>query len=207
MLYDYLVENYESGEPIFLVDIQISGVSDGNLRYYFQKLVEEAKICRFDSGVYYLPSVNFLGEKKDLSADTVAQHKYIMRKGERVGYYSGFTLANRLGLSTQVPYTEEIVSNYAPAPVRKVEIKDRKYMLRRPVTTVTNENYPVLQFLDCLKDLESCAELPAETCGLILSHYAEKYRITKNKIDQFISLYPLKVYKAIYDTGVKYVSA
>lgn len=58
-----------------------------------------------------------------MTPDTVAVHKYIMRRGKRVGYYSGYTLANRMGLSTQIPFTQEINSNFAPALVRKTTIK------------------------------------------------------------------------------------
>ena len=79
-----------------------------------------------------------------MTPDTVAVHKYIMRRGKRVGYYSGYTLANRMGLSTQVPFTQEISSNFAPALVRKMTIKNRQYIIRRPVVEVTEENAPVL---------------------------------------------------------------
>ena len=75
--------------------------------------------------MYYLPQINIFGEKTVLSADTVALHKYVCRRGKRVGYYAGYTLANQMGLSTQVPFKQEIVSNYAPAQVREISIKDK----------------------------------------------------------------------------------
>ena len=33
MLFDYLVSNYEKGEPIFLTDIVIEGMTEENIRY------------------------------------------------------------------------------------------------------------------------------------------------------------------------------
>lgn len=207
MIYQYLKKHYELGEPIFASDIEISGMTEENLRYHLKKLTDEGIICRFEPGVYYFPKTDILGEKMMLSAETVAVHKYIKRKGKRVGYYSGYTLANRMGLSTQVPFTEEITSNYAPAIVRELTIKNRKYILRRPVVEITEENLPVLQFLDCLKDIDKCAEEDLEVCGKILTAYAEEHLITREKIDQLIVNYPMKIYKAIYETGVKYVSA
>lgn len=141
----------------------------------------------------------------ELSAETVAIHKYIMRKGKRIGYYSGYTLANRMGLSTQVPITEEITSNFAPAQVREITIKNRKYIVRRPVVEITEENAKVLQFLECLKDIEKCAEEELEICGQILTKYAIENAITKQDIDRFIAEYPIKIYKAIYETGVSYL--
>ena len=204
MLYGYLKENYEQGEPIFAGDISLPGLSDENLRYHLKKLTDNGILCRFESGIYYFPKTDIFGEKMALTADTVVLHKYVRRRGKRVGYYSGYTLANRMGLSTQVPLKEEITSNYAPAQVRELTIKSRKYILRRPVVEVTDENVAVLQFLDCLKDLEKCAEEEPEVCGRILTGYAREHALTKAVVDRFLANYPLKIYKAIYETGVDF---
>ncbi len=207
MLYNYLKEHYAVGEPIFSGDINIANMSEENLRYHLKRLTDTGMLYRFEPGIYYFPKTDLFEETVPLSADTVAMHKYILRNGKRVGYYSGHTLANRMGLSTQVPFVEEITSNYAPAPVRELSIKNRTFIIRRPAIEITDENAPTLQFLDCLKDIELCAEVPLDRCGRILTEYAKKYAITKQKVDQYISAYPMKIYKAIYETGVKYVSA
>lgn len=205
MLYQYLKENYILGEPIFANDIHILGMTEENIRYHFKKLTDDGILCRFEPGVYYFPKINIFGEKMQLSVDTVVIHKYVMRRGKRVGYYSGYTLANRMGLSTQVPFIEEITSNYAPAQVRELTIKDKKYIIRRPVVEINEENVKVLQFLDCLKDVDKCAEEELEICGRILTEYAMEHQITKRMIDRLIVYYPVKIYKAIYETGVEYV--
>lgn len=44
-------------------------------------------------------------------------------------------------------------------------------------------------------------------CGNVLTEYAKKHKITKEQIDRLLKYYPLKIYKAIYETGVEYVSA
>lgn len=207
MLYDYLIENYEEDEPIFLTDINIEGMTEENIRYHLKKLTDNGTICRFDSGIYYLPRINIFGEKSVLSAETVALHKYILRKGKRIGFYSGYTLANRMGISMQVPFKEEITSNYAPAQVREISIKNRKYVIRRPVIEITEENAYVLQLLDCLKDIDKSAEEDMKVCGKILSQYSKEHKITKEQIDKFLEYYPIKIYKAIYETGVEYVFA
>lgn len=207
MLFKYLKENYIPGEPIFSGDIDIPEMTDENIRYHLKKLTDDGILCRFEAGVYYFPKKDILGDNIKLSAETVVLHKYIKRKGKRIGYYSGYTLANHMGLSTQVPFVEEITSNYAPAVVREITVKNRRYIIRRPVADVTEENVFTLQMLDCLKDIEKCAEEDLTICGKILTDYATQNAITKNKIDELINNYPMKIYKAIYDTGVKYVSA
>lgn len=207
MLYEYLKKNYYLGEPIFTHDINIPNITEENLRYHLKKLTDTNVICRFEPGIYYFPKISIFGEPLLLSIDTVAFHKYIMRRGKRIGYYSGYTLANKIGISSQVPFIEEITSNYAPSVVRELTIKNRKYIIRRPVVEVTEQNVQVLQFLDCLKDIDKCAEEDLEICGEILTKYAKEHDITKKMIDTVISNYPIKIYKAIYETGVKYVSA
>jgi hypothetical protein len=91
--------------------------------------------------------------------------------------------------------------------VREISIKNRKYVIRRPAIEITAENAYVLQLLDCLKDIDKSAEEDMKVCGKILSQYAKEHRITKELVDQFLEYYPIKIYKAIYETGVEYVSA
>lgn len=206
MLLNYLKENYVSGEPIFTTDIKIPNLNEKNLRYHLRKLTEDGIICRFEPGVYYFPKMNHFGEKIELSPDTVAYNKYILKDGKRIGYYSGYTLANHLGLSTQVPFIQEIVSNNAPAPYREINIGDRKFILRKPTIEITDNNIYTLQLLDCLKDIDKCAEESMHYCGEVLTNFATKHQITKDMINEFIEQYPIKIYKSIYDTEVKYVS-
>lgn len=207
MVYEYLRQNYEPGEPIFLTDVAIDGMTEPNVRYHIKRLTDDGQLCRFDSGVYYLPKRGVLGGEVAMSPETVAMHKYIRRRGRRIGYFSGRTLANRLGLSTQVPTTAEITSNLAPAAVRKVAIKGKNYLLRRPMVDVTDDNAAVLQFLDCLKDIEETSDLDASRSGEILTRYAAEHGITREQVDDLIPRCSLKVYKAIYTTRVSYVSA
>lgn len=56
--------------------------------------------------------------------------------------------------------------------------------------------------LDCLKDIDKCAEESMLYCGEVLTYFAIKHRITKEMIDEVIEQYPIKIYK----TEVKYVS-
>ena len=39
---------------------------------------------------------------------------------------------------------------------------------------MTEENAPVLQFLDCLKNIEKCTEIEPEKCGKILTEFARE---------------------------------
>ena len=54
-LYEYLLDNYKENEPIFLVDIQIDGMTRTNVRQQIKKLADTGKVKRFDNGIYFLP--------------------------------------------------------------------------------------------------------------------------------------------------------
>lgn len=207
MLLDYLVENYEQGEPIFCADIKISEMSEVNLRQQLKKLVDDGKLNRFEQGVYYIPRKNRLKGGIGLSSETVAQCKYVVRKGKRIGYYTGHTLANHLGISTQVPYKEEIVSNNMSAVVREVIVGTKTYLVRKPVVVINEDNYRILQLLDLLKDVEKYSDVEPELIKNRLCSYIRKNQITRNEVDLYIGMFPLKVYKNIFEMRLDYVFA
>ena len=118
------------------------------------------------------------------------------------GFYSGYTFANQLGISTQVPYVKEIVSNNASARVKEVQVRNKKILLRRARIPVNNDNYVVLQFLELLKDLDQYYDIEFEAVCERLSKYVKDENITKVDIDRYITDYPDKIYKNIYRTGL-----
>jgi hypothetical protein len=116
-------------------------------------------------------------------------------------------LANYLGLSTQVPLKKEIVSNNMSAIVREVSVGGFTYVVRKPVVRITERNYKVLQLLELLKDLNEYADNEPELVRNQLVKYIQNNKINRNEIDQYISSYPLKTYKFIYEMRLDNVFA
>lgn len=198
MLYEYLLSRYKVNEPIFLADIDLP-VSSTNLRQMFKILCDNGKIKRFDKGIYYIPAPSRLKGGTTIPPGTVVRYKYIMRNGKVEGYYSGYTFANQIGITTQVPYTLEIVSNAASANTREVSIKGQKVILRKPKTIINMQNYRILQFLDLLKDIDIYADDISDNVSERLAQYVKEENIKKAEIDQYIILYPDKLYRNLYD--------
>lgn len=201
MLYEYLLENYKPNEPIFTADIEL-GLSGNTLRPMFKQLCDQGLIKRYDNGIFFIPSQSRLKGGTSIDAGKVARYRYILHRGKTVGYYSGFTFANQAGFTSQVPVTIEIVSNEASAKVRDVDIKGQKIRLRKPKTTVNEENARILQFLDLLCDIDRLADEDGVNVSKRLKEIITIENIKKADIDKFISLYPLKVYKNFYDYGL-----
>lgn len=198
MLLEYLQENYKENEPIFVSDINLP-VTDTNLRQMFKVLCDSGKIYRYDTGIYYMKGNSRLKNGTAVSAGEVAKYKYISRNNEINGYYSGYTFANQLGLTTQVPYTVEIVSNSASAICREVNIKNQKIMLRKPRTEINKDNVKVLQLLDLLKDIEQYADDGIDSAVETIVSYISENKIMRETVDKYISLFPDRVYKYIYE--------
>ena len=203
MLYGYLIENFKPYEPIFTADIDIDMVGN-SLRPKLKELCDSGKLCRYEAGVYYLPGKLKLKGLTPISASVVARSKFINRRGKVRGYYSGYTFANQIGFSLQVPYVQEIVTNEASAKVREIDIKGQKFIIRKPKAEVTEENVYTLQFLDFLSDIDKYLDGSSDNILDKLDKLIKDENITKELIDKYISLYPTRVYKNLYETGVVY---
>ena len=160
MLLEFLKTKFGPGKPIFTEDAEPLGLSAGNLRQQFKKLVDSGELFRYEPGVYFLPDPNH--EYYSISSNMVAEYKYITDGDEIYGYYSGYTFANQLGLCLQVPYKEEIVTNNTTAIAREVKVGNIPFYIRRAKVAVTKENRNVLQLLDLLKDVEEYTDYCCE---------------------------------------------
>ncbi len=198
MLYEYLEENYRPNEPIFVADVDLP-VTDVNLRRMFKLLCDSGKIRRFDKGVYYIPKQSRLKGGVPLGTDTVVRAKYISRKGKIDGYYSGYTFANQLGITTQVPYVVEIVSNHASARFREVDIKGRRIVLRKPRILITDQNYRVLQLLDLLSNVTQYADENITDASDYVKAYIRNEGISRDEVDRYIGNYPERIYRNLYE--------
>ncbi|SHL82608.1 Transcriptional regulator, AbiEi antitoxin, Type IV TA system [Fibrobacter sp. UWOV1] len=198
MLLEFLKSKFGPGKPIFTEDAEPLGLSAGNLRQQFKKLVDAGELSRFEPGVYFLPDPNH--EYYPISSNMVAEYKYITDGDEIYGYYSGYTFANQLGLCLQVPYKEEIVTNNTTAIAREVKVGKIPFYIRRAKVAVTKENRNVLQLLDLLKDVEEytdyCCE---EEAPDIIRRHILRNKILRADVDKYIENFPLKTYKYIYD--------
>lgn len=207
MLYDFILQNYRSGEPIFETDILIEGVSVEDREKQLEHLVAYAKLMKYATGIYYIPEENNLGEKSALCPDVVARNQYIFRRGRRIGYYGGHTLANQMGLSSQVPIKEEFVSNEARKSEEEVSFGKRIYIVRKPPVEVTEENYRVLQLLEALKDFEECADESIPIATAQITYYIKKNKVSKENVNDYLSYFPPKVYDNIREMRLDHVLA
>lgn len=198
MLYDYLIENYEEGEPIFLSEIP--GNSRDYVRQEMKKLVDEGKLERLYNGVYYLSYTTILGTKGKISVDKYVDKKYLNNKSN--GYITGLQLANLYGFTTQNSSCIEVCSNEATTKQRKLNIDGRDLIVYKPVVKINDENASTLQFLDLMTTIDKYSEVTGDEFKNKLNNYVEKEKIDFSLVKKYLALFPDRVYRNLYESGL-----
>ncbi|MBR1624023.1 MAG: hypothetical protein IJ675_08985 [Pseudobutyrivibrio sp.] len=207
MIYNYLTEHYKENEPIFFSDIYTGEVSKSALTQQLTSLCKKGLLVKYDNGVYYLPKKSKLKSSVGPTADTVAKYRFIIKNGKTDGFYSGNTFANQLGISTQVPHTVEIVSNNTNSAPRDVSIGNRKFNVKKPLVTITDENVYVLQMLDLLSNLDAYLDYDYEEARKCFLKFIQLHDIKRSDVDRYIRKYPLTAFKFYYELRLDNVLA
>lgn len=200
MLYDYIITNYKKDEPIFLSELP--GKSKESVRQEMKKLTDEGKIERLYNGVYYISYTTILGTKGKVSVDKFIQKRYLEVNGRVAGYVTGIQLANMYGFTTQNPSCYEVCSNEASTKQRKLDIDGRQIIVYKPVTDVTDENKASLQFLDFMSTIDKYSELSGEELKSKLREFVSVIGVDFEQVKRYISLFPDRVYRNIYQGGL-----
>lgn len=200
MLYEYIVDNYEYGEPIFLSELPYG--SKDYLRQQMKQLVDEGKLERLYNGVYYLPYQTILGTKGKMSIERYIDKKYLNANDKTSGYITGLQLANQYGFTTQNPSCYEVCSNEATTRQRKLDIDGNKIIVYKPLTEITDENKTELQFLDLMSVIDKYSELSKEELAKKLRKYVDTVKVNFDQVKQYLPLYQDKVFRNIYEGGL-----
>ena len=200
MLYDYIIANFDKDEPIFLSELP--GNSRDYVRQEMKQLVDDGKIVRLYNGVYYLVYTTILGTKGRVSVDKFLKKKYLAPGGTTSGYITGIQLANMYGFTTQNPACIEVCSNEATTKQRKVDIDGRRVIVYKPVAEITEENITTLQFLDLMSSIDKYSELTGDLLIDKLKQFVKAINVDFEQVKEYISLFPDRVYRNIYQGGL-----
>ncbi|MBR5040743.1 MAG: hypothetical protein IKX68_06470 [Clostridiales bacterium] len=200
MIYDYIIDNYEVGEPIFMSELP--GESPDYLRQEMKRLVDDGKLERLYKGVYYLSYITILGTKGKVSMDKYIEKKYLSVNGEASGYITGLLLANKFGFTTQHPSCYELCSNEATTKQRKLEVDGNTIIVYKPVVTITDKNKTALQFLDLMSVIDKYSEITGGERNKKLHKYVETVKLDFKVVKEYLPMFPDRAYRNIYDGGL-----
>ncbi len=196
MIYEYIMNNFKRSEPIFINEIP--GSSKDVVRQELKRLTDSKKINRLYNGVYYIPYTTILGTKGQVSINKFIEKKY-MRNG---GFYTGLSLVNKYGFTSQNPSIYELYSNNATTKQRKIEVDGSTIIIYKPKVCITKKNKKELEFLNLMSIIDKYSEISGEEYKLKLKEYIKENQINFTIVKEYISLYPSIVYKNIYDGGL-----
>ena len=200
ILIDYLLKKYGTNKPILTEELSIPEISYANLRKQLSRYNNQGILEKYSQGVYYIPKETILG-RSTLSIDDVINRKYITNDNDIYGFYSGLSFYNKLGISTQVPYVYEIVTNKEKSRVRETTLKNQNIILRKPYVKINKNNYLENQFLDFINNANS-NDLSDNID--VLKKYIKDNNLNKNVILDLITYYPSKTSKKLIESRLLY---
>lgn len=196
MIYDYIVQNYKNGEPIFFSELP--GDSKDYLRQEMKRLCDDGRLERLYNGVYYLPYRTILGTRGKVLMDLYIQKKYL----NTGGYVTGLQLVNKYGFTTQNPSCYEVCSNEATTKQRKRMVDGNRIIVYKPVTEINEKNKSALQFLDLMSVIDKYSEVTGRELAAKLKKYVDAVKVDYSVVKEILPLYPDKVYRNIYEGGL-----
>jgi len=159
------INRFKSGYIFTYSDFDIPVDKIEALKKTLSRLVHSGKIIRLSKGQFYKPEVSEFGNLRPQEYQVV---KDLLEDDNRViGYLTGVSAFNKLGLTTQVSNTIQIGTNISRSARRRGKYSIR-FILQK--NTITKDNIYLLQILDSIRFIKripdsdvsgSCARLLA----------------------------------------------
>lgn len=151
------IDRLESGY-VFTYDYFSLGVNQiSALKKVLSRMVKSGKIKKLSKGKFYKPQKSQFGE---LGADNYQVVKDLLEKdGKVIGYITGFSIYNQLGLTTQVYNTIQIGVNREKKAIQRGIYKIK--FIKQP-NKITKENILLLRILDSIRNIKKISDTTVE---------------------------------------------
>ena len=150
------------------------------------RMVESGKIAKLSKGKYYKPESTPFGKLQPSQAQIV---KDLMENdGKIIGYLTGYSIYNQLGLTTQVSNTIQIGKKEV-----RTAFKRERYTISfvKQKNTITKENIPLLQLLDVIRYIQKIPDNSNEfSCKRLLAILKDLSEKDKNTTVRLAFKYP-----------------
>ncbi|MBQ6333696.1 MAG: hypothetical protein IJI46_01310 [Erysipelotrichaceae bacterium] len=185
-------------KPLFIEDFVNGEVNYNSVKTLLSRYVKAGDLKRYAQGIYYVPKKTILGEST-LSFESVFERKYIADNEKIFGYYSGMSLLNLVGLSSQVPNIPEITTNNEATRKRKVKIGKRSLIVRKSSIEINSDNVLYLQFLDIFRyaDVETIKE---KKDRIIV--FFDRQDLSFEKLSEIERKVSMRIRKALRDSDI-----
>ena len=158
------IDRFTNGFVFTAADFSVPLDKQNTVTKVLNNMVATGQIKRLCKGRFYKPQMSKFGE---LPPDTFQTVKDLLEKnGKITGYLTGYSIFNKFGLTTQVPMMLQIATRKEKKPVVRGNYRI-SFTIQQ--NTITKDNIPILQLLDCLRFFKSIPDaMPNEICQRLL---------------------------------------
>lgn len=181
-----LVENFQPDYVFTYQDLNLPTERSESVIKMLNRLVSEGVIAKISKGRFYKPKQSVFGALKPKQEEIVKD--LLEKDGEIIGYMTGYSVFNRLGLTTQVPNIIQIGTN-----VRKNKKKRGMFTISfvLQLNPITKENITLLQLLDAIRFIKEIPDATInQSCKRILAIIRELDKEETEKMLMLAEKYP-----------------
>ncbi len=183
------IEKLPEGKTFGYADLRIAKEEYQTAAKALERLQAKGIIKKISKGVFYKPEQTLFGELKPDYSEQL--RPYLFENGKRIAYETGYSLYNRMGLTTQMAFRIKIASRSKRISINRGALKADAV---KSYAEVTEANYEILGFLDTIKDIKRIPDCSVSQAVKILSSKISK--LNEKQISDLVKyslLYPTRV--------------
>lgn len=167
---EYKIKKFRNGYVFIIDDLKIEASKRKSASTILAKLVESGKLRRLAKGRYYKPQFGILKELKPGNDEVIKD--LLMKDKKPIGYITGYSVFNKLNLSTQLPNSFQIATNKNRKPIKR-GFYNISFIKQKNQITKVNTSY--LQLLDCVKFVNQIPDSTSDKACWQLIQILKKY--------------------------------
>lgn len=149
------------------------------------ELVAESYLRKLSKGRFYKPKIGKFGELPPDDYEVVKD--LLIRRGKLIGYITGYSAFNELGLTTQIPFALQIGAHDEKKGLQRGAYRVSFIKQRN---TITKDNIPLLKLLDCLRFFKIIPDsMPDVSCRRMLYLLSQLDDSQRNRIKELALRY------------------
>ncbi len=183
------IKKLPEGKTFGYADLRIAKEEYQTAAKALERLQSKGIIKKISKGVFYKPEQTVFGELKPDYSEQL--RPYLFENGKRIAYETGYSLYNRLGLTTQIAFRVKIASRSKRITINRGSLKADAV---KSYAEVTEANYEILGFLDAIKDIKRIPDCSVGQAVKILSGKIKN--LSEKQISELVKyalLYPTRV--------------
>ena len=156
----YTIDRFPKGYVFTYADFPVEVNQKEAIIKALNRMVAAGKIAKLSKGKYYKPETTPFGTLQPDRSQVVKD--LLEENGKKVGYLTGYSIYNSLGLTTQLSNVIQIGKN-----VVRPAFKRGQYTISfiKQNNIITKENIPLLQILDAIRYIQKIPDTTISKSG------------------------------------------